>query len=124
MHRSPALSRPTNRKFPSPNDRSTRSRSASRAQSKQARQVFHLEHSDSLLPHFDVLRATPYTLLIARKRANRERASLFGGVGAHALINFRIALKNDFEDAVLMARRVDHVMNVRRDAIVRIRRGL
>jgi hypothetical protein len=52
-----------------------------------------------LLPHFDVLRATPHALLIARQRANRERASLFGGVGSYALIDFRIALENDFEYA-------------------------
>src|SRR6266508_3015761 len=76
------------------------------------------------LPHFDVLRATPHALLIARQRANRERASLFGGVGSHALVNVRIALEDDFEDALLMAWRVDHVGNVRLNGIVRIWGGI
>src|SRR5262245_50278138 len=75
-----------------------------------------------LVRHFDVLRATPHALLIARQAANRERASLFGGVGANALINVRVALEDYFEYALPVAGSVDHIMNVRRNAIVRIRR--
>src|SRR5262249_2698126 len=78
----------------------------------------------SLLPHFDVLRAPPHALLIARQRANRKRATLFGGVSANAFINEWIALKNDFEDPLLMAMRIDRVMDMRRTVIVRIRRRL
>src|SRR5262245_66272142 len=75
-----------------------------------------------LVRHFDVLRATPHALLIARQGANRERASLFGGVGANALINIRVALEDYFEYALPVAGRVDHIMNMRRNAIVRVRR--
>jgi len=62
----------------------------------------------------------PHALLVARQRSNRERAAFACGIGAQAFVNQRVARKDDLEDALFVTRRVDDVMDVRRDAIVRL----
>src|SRR5436190_22780955 len=66
----------------------------------------------------------PHALLVARQRSNRKRAAFACGIGAQAFVYQRVARKDDLEDALFVTRRIDDVMDVRRDTVVRVRRGL
>jgi hypothetical protein len=62
-------------------------------------------------------------LWIRRQGANRKLAAFFGCLGANVSPDLRAAFKHNLEEALLITRRIDVVIDVRRNVIPRMRRG-